>query len=304
MDLYSAQNRPAPANLRYDFPMEVRKRLFHTLEGLLRGEVGGMIDMRGLFAELHPQLLRAYGHLAGEGIRLQEPRYDPVSLHFQCCDPAQFLDFLQLTFQSRCYRSGQRGVEQINSILRECGIGYEFTPWVEHLGKKIDMGPGTASGARELHIEYPRAVKLDHLHQHEATVRPCLHILSDLRFQTANAEMLKAHDDYRHGRYDDAITSCGAAFESTLKTICSLKGWTFDADRDACSQLVSICRANGLFPGYYAPIFEATGTIRNKLSDAHGRGPTPQYTVGKEHVQHVLQMTSAHIILLVALAKL
>src|SRR4051794_21857001 len=62
------------------------------------------------------------------------------------------------------------------------------------------------------------------------------------------------------------------------------------------------CNANGLFPPFYAPIFEAVGTIRNKMGDAHGRGPTPLYAVAKEHADHMLQMTSAHITLLVRLA--
>lgn len=139
---------------------------------------------------------------------------------------------------------------------------------------------------------------------HETTIRPCLEFLADPRFHTANAEMLKAHDDYRKGDYADAITSCGSAFESVLKTICDHHSWAYDPDKDTCSKLVGICRDNGLFPPFYAPIFEATGTIRNKLGDAHGRGPTPIYAIRKEHVDHMIQITSAHILLLVELAKL
>ena len=109
---------------------------------------------------------------------------------------------------------------------------------------------------------------------------------------------------YRRGEYTDAITDAGAAFESVMKTICHLKAWTFDRDRDACAKLVGICKDQGLFPPFYAPILEATGTIRNKMSDAHGRGPEPQYAVEKEHADHMIRLASTNITFLVSLASI
>ena len=114
--------------------------------------------------------------------------------------------------------------------------------------------------------------------------------------------MMKAHEAYRKLQYEDAITDAASAFESTLKTICSTRGWAYNPDKDTLSPLVKACNANSLFPSFYVPIFEAVGTLRNKMSDAHGRGPKPPYTVSKEHADHMIQMTSAHITFLVRLA--
>jgi hypothetical protein len=138
----------------------------------------------------------------------------------------------------------------------------------------------------------------------ETAIRPALQALTDPRFATANEEMKKAFEHQRKGdSNEDAITACGRAFESVLKTICEIKNWNYVADKDACAALIKACQDHNLFPGFYAPIFQATGTIRNKLG-AHGKGPTPLYKVEKAHVEHAIQLTTAHIVLLVGLAKL
>lgn len=139
---------------------------------------------------------------------------------------------------------------------------------------------------------------------HEQVVRPCLEALSRPGFDTANAEMMKAHEAYRRGEFADAITDAGAAFESVLKTICQRRGWSFDPDRDTCSKLVSICRENGLFHPFYVPLLDATGTIRNKIGDAHGHGPTERYVVRKEHADHMIRLASTNIALMIELSGL
>jgi hypothetical protein len=109
---------------------------------------------------------------------------------------------------------------------------------------------------------------------------------------------------YRRADYPNAITIAGAAFERSMKTICRRKAWPFDADRHGCSDLVEVCRSNGLFPAFYAPCLIVTGTVRNKLGDAHGRGPVPQNSVGKVHADHMLRLASTNITFVVALSGL
>jgi Abortive infection C-terminus len=89
-----------------------------------------------------------------------------------------------------------------------------------------------------------------------------------------------------------------------MKTICANKGWPFDKGADGCKKLVDTCSVNRLFPEFYANVLIATGTIRNKMGDAHGRGPTPQYSVTKEHAGHMIRLVSTHVTLLVDLAGL
>ena len=193
-------------------------------------------------------------------------------------------------------------VVQINEMFLECGLGFELTTFnVVSTNEKVCV-PGIPFPLNRNLIEIPQVILKSSQYEHEQIVKPALEFLRDPRFHVANLEILEAHEDFRHGKYDGAITSAGSAFESVLKTICDLKGWTYDKDKDTVSQLIGICREKGLFPGFYAPVFEAAGTIRNKLSDGHGRGPDPLYEVNQANAQHMIQMTSAHILLLVRLA--
>jgi hypothetical protein len=299
--LFSKRHTPPPEQYRYDLPEDIRWRIVHSIEQL-NEDFGGRFDIDRMLQEVGERILREYGGLLRPSYDAARVSDHAVVQHFFSCDERMALDFIEMCFQvwGNCGR--QKGVDAINEVFRDAAIGYELTPFVEIQTNKPGKLYGRLCGTI-VEYQYPKIVMKNEQLSHEATVRPCLELLADPRFRTANTEMLKAHDDYRKGEYADAITSCGSAFESVLKTICDHHGWTYDPDKDTCSKLVGICRDNGLFPPFYAPIFEATGTIRNKLGDAHGRGPTPVYVVGKEHVDHMIQMTSAHIILLVGLAK-
>jgi hypothetical protein len=298
MMVFSLRNKPAPSRLTTELSEQARLRIYHTIPDLILNSY-----LYDLFDEMAPRLLRLYGELAHRDSVYVDRSTHLVAGHFRYCNNERALDFIELIFQSRYYRAGQAGVEMINAIFRQEGIGYELTPW-----REVEVGEGRLFGRSTrgpaIRIEYPTIRTRGEEALEEAVVRPALQVLADPRFATANAEMLKAHQHHRKGEDADAITACGCAFESVLKTICSIKGWRYDADKDACAALVKACRDNGLFPPFYAPIFEATGTIRNKLGDAHGKGPTPLYTVTKEHVEHAIQVTSAHIVLLVNLAQL
>jgi hypothetical protein len=299
--IFSKRQQPAPARFTTEVCQTVRARILHTIPDLLRDSLR-QHQPGSLYKEMGPRLLQQYGWLesspvwSGDGLH-------PVVAHFLSCDDVKALDFVEMIFQSFYYRAGQAGVERINSIFREEGAGYELTPWrVVACGEGSLFGRPTGYPASR--IVFPIIKKRGEEVLEEAAVRPALQVLADSRFATANAEMNKAHQHHRKGEDDDAITACGCAFESVLKTICAIKGWTYDANRAGCADLVKVCKDNGLFEGFYVPIFEATGTIRNKLGDAHGKGPRPLYAVKREHVEHAIQVTSAHIVLLVGLANL
>jgi uncharacterized protein YqgV (UPF0045/DUF77 family) len=288
-NMYSRRHRPPPDDLRYDFPDHVRTRLFSTLEHLERTRK--IHDFNNLLANLESRLTAEYGHLAAPGYAAARVSGIPIVEHFFSCDDDQLCDFLEMTFQTG-RRLPPAVVDEINRVLREEGIGYELTQMTQQTiaRRNIDV--------------YPQMIRKADEFTHEHIIKPSLQVLQDRRFSVANAEMLRAHEEFRKGKLADAITDCGAAFESVLKTICDAKGWAYDPDKDTVAKLVSICRDNGLFPGFYAPIFEGTGTVRNRLGDAHGRGPAPLYTVEAEHVEHLLQMSAAHIVLLAKLAGL
>lgn len=292
-----------PDVFRYDVPNEVRCRILHNLRQL-SDDLENHIGFESLLEKVGERLLGQYGGLRRPAYEAARQDNNPVIQHFFSCRDEEALDFIETCVQVEPLRLGKRFVDAVNTIFREEAIGYDLSPLVRHESDEPGFLFGRRIGGKALRFDFPKFVRKDENLLHEQTVRPCLEVLSNPKLRIANAEMLKAHTDYRKGNYADAITACGSAFESVLKTICDHHGWSYDSDKDTCSKLVSICRDNGLFPPFYAPIFEATGTIRNKLGDAHGRGPAPMYAVVKENVDHMIQMTSAHIILLVGIANL
>jgi hypothetical protein len=62
---------------------------------------------------------------------------------------------------------------------------------------------------------------------------------------------------------------------------------------------VEICRNQGLILPFYVEIFKGIGTVRNNLGDAHGKGPKPAHAATREHAEHMIAMTCAHIHFLV-----
>ncbi|GDX98651.1 hypothetical protein LBMAG48_10550 [Phycisphaerae bacterium] len=298
---YSRRNAPLPAVLRYDLPDDVKSRILASLQDFVDEHHGGM---RRLLNDVGEVLYKQYGGLFRPGYEAARRSDDPVIEHFFCCDPDHGLDFIEACFRVFNYSGGQAGVDAVNAILREHGVGYEFTRFIEHHVEKEGTLFGRKRKGTYIEREYPRAIRRDNQLLHAEVTQPALELLAHSALRVANSEILSAHAAFRAGRYEDAITACGSAFESVLKTLCDQKKWAYDKDKDTCSKLVEICHANGLFPSFYVELFKRVGTVRNKLGDAHGRGPVPQHDVEAAHAEHMLHMTCSHIILLCRLAGL
>lgn len=293
---FSQRNAPPPSQLRYDVPETMRSRILAILDH----HIGNERTMQAFLAEMEDLLCRQYGQLRASSYRAARRSDIPVVEHFYCCPDEHALDFIEACFQLSVQCGGQKAVDEINAVFRQEGVGYELTKF---------LGPATPKGSVILGKQIapdqlPRVVRVDEQTAHTEMVAPALSLLTTPVLAVANAEMLKAFSDHRAGRHEDAITACGSAFESVLKTICDQKGWAYDRDKDTCSSLVDICYKSGLFPSFYVELFKRVGTVRNKLGDAHGRGPVPQHDVEAAHAEHMLHMTCSHIILLCRLAGL
>jgi hypothetical protein len=295
--LYSRRKISPPDYIRFDIPDDIRTRILVVFRD-------HSTDFDSFLESVGNALFKQYGGLAQSAYAAARRSDHPVIEHFYCSDIDHALDFIEAGFQQFTYRGGQSGVNEINEIFRETGIGYELTPFVEHRTEKAETFYGKIRGGIAGEYEYPRIIRRDHQLAHQEIVEPALNLLTDSRLRIANAEMLKALSALRHGDFEDAITSSASAFESFLKTICDIKNWKYNSDRDTCAKLVSICRDHGLFPPFFAPIFEAVGTIRNKLGDAHGRGPAPLHSVSQEHAEHMVHVTLSHMLLIAKLANL
>jgi len=263
-----------------------------------------------ILRELGDQLMAAYGGIHRSAYEAARDSDDPIVEHFLSCNDLMALDWIEFVFQCFHYSSGDRWRQTVNEIFKQEHVGYELTPFVQTTvkGDKPLTGAALYTGASgygdRIEYQYPQIIKKDDQYMHAEVIEPCVRLLSDPKFTTANEEMLKAHKEYREGNYADAITDCGSAFETVMKTICESKGWPYDKGKATCKDLIDVCREKGLFPGFYAPFFVDAGTIRNKLGDAHGRGPKPEFTATKEHFEHMVQITSANVLFFARLAEI
>ncbi|MEX0678886.1 MAG: hypothetical protein WD063_17555 [Pirellulales bacterium] len=306
---FSKRNAPPPARYRYDVPERARRRIFISLQQR-SGHGVDFLDLDTLLVELGDLIAAADGGLFSSMYEAARVSDHPVINHFMLCHDVKALEWIEFVFQCFHYSCGDEWRQAVNEILKQEPMGYELTPYVETTVKGPDGPAGVprhrwGKGFGEwIEHQYPQIIKKDDEYTHAEIIQPCLNLLSDPKFKTANEEMLKAHKEYREGNYADAITDCGSAFETVMKTICEAKGWPYDKGKATCKDLVAICKDKGLFPSFYVSFFEGAGTIRNKLGDAHGKGPTPDLTATKEHFEHMVQITSANILFLARLARM
>lgn len=169
-------------------------------------------------------------------------------------------------------------LDEFNQRFREHGVGYQY--------------------------ESGQIVRVDSEFIHAEAVKPVLQLLSNPTYRGAQEEFLNAHEHYRHGRYDAALTDCLKAFESTMKIIIHKRSWV--CDKNATSKkLVDCCLSNELIPKFWTDQFNSLsniltssiGTPRNKLS-GHGKG-NDEIVVPEHLIQYVLHMTASTIVFLI-----
>lgn len=166
-------------------------------------------------------------------------------------------------------------LQEVNCRFKEHGIGYCF--------------------------ENGQIVRIDSQLIHSEVVKPALTLLSGKYYAGAQQEFLNAHEHYRAGKSKEALNECLKAFESTMKTVCDRKGWTYGQNATA-KDLLDICFDNGLVPAFWKQHFSALRSLlessvptgRNKLS-GHGQGSVPT-SVPAFLVGYVLHMTAAAIV--------
>jgi hypothetical protein len=143
-------------------------------------------------------------------------------------------------------------------------------------------------------------VRVDQTFLHEEVVEPALALMHEAEFKSAMDEFLKAHQHYRRGEIEDAITDANNAFESVLKTIAPRIGLTLTG-KEKTEQLVDSVMGV-LVPTYMKTYFDGlrsamkglTVLRNNTPSAAHGRGDRSEDVV--DHAAgFALHLTAANI---------
>lgn len=181
-------------------------------------------------------------------------------------------------FYQENYQDSKPFVNELNERFKEHGFGYQY--------------------------ENGRIIRVDSQFIHSETVKPTLIVLSQPMYKGAQEEFLRAHEHYRHQRYQEAMVDCLKAYESTLKIIMKKHKWEYN-ENDTADALTGKILQKGLVPEYWLQYFKSlkntltagVPTVRNKEA-GHGQADElkniPDYLVS-----YVLHMTASVILFLV-----
>ncbi len=316
--IFSKRNKKVKNDYDIKISNEVRYRIWRVLIGhnsrdRLTGYIDSSIDhpSSDLIVKLRNYLLDEFGYLEINKSKLPPAAYNlfphgaeekkiiNMKKCFTSCSSLMFFNILESLFMVEYFEDDV--IDKFNNIFEdeEVGITLSYYQREEYDGHTDFNVPHKCIRT----IAYPQVIINSNQMTYCISVAPCLKILtSNLKFKSANEEILKAHKHYRNQEWDDCVLKCGKAIESTLKTICSYKKWKYN-QRDVISKLIDVCVDNNLFHkdnGFntrYMNPMQFVGTIRNDFG-AHGKGPNPIYATGIE-ARHLLGIASSNILFLI-----
>jgi hypothetical protein len=304
--LYSKRNRLRPERLRHDIPENARRRVVYAFERIESGDPDRLSCQR-MLNQVRDYLLAEYGSLFCVPFAAASYGHEALD-HFFMSDTARAIDFLEACFLV-FDNPGQHGVDAINRIFVDEGIGYSLTEYKELPFDETDRPWASRRGGRTRRIQHPQLIQRDSEFSHAEVMRPALSLLSEPIYSGANDEFLQAHKHFRNGDYKACVVECLKTLESMMKTICTAKHWTFGKEPTA-RHLIDVCLKNGLFPRFSETqlntlrslLESGVPTIRNKKG-AHGQGPTPD-DLPPELAQYTLNLTASTALLLAGSAGL
>lgn len=190
-----------------------------------------------------------------------------------------FYHYIYAQYNHDIKEKWQVAIDRINKKLKENSLGYEI---VEN-----------------------QIVRIDNQFIHKEIVKESIKLLQDQNFNAVSQEFLKAHKHYKEENYKDAIVNAGKAFESTMKTICSKKGYLYDAQKDTASTLIRHLSDNKLIPSYMnnhihglkQALENSASVLRNK-NGGHGQGDRI-IEIDESIVRYTLNLCAANIVFLV-----
>ncbi len=313
LDLFSKREKRRERQCQEDvfqydqLPLEFRRQVIFIWKdalgvwqdmGYMMPALSGSYPSNRWWYELHHAVAREKGvfDLAEEG---RNP-FEKCVFYVQAAETKDALDLIEASFliidlRVRRLEPYERegynlvhpdtAIKELNARFREHGIGYEYA------GGEI--------------------VRIDSKYLHAEAVKPALQLLhgAGRGFSGPLEEFLKAHEHHRKGEQKEAIINAAKAFESTLKAICTARGWAFDQNKDTAKDLIKIVFDQALIPTYLQNEFNglrtvlesAVPTVRNRTA-GHGQGATPT-DVPDWLASYVLHMTAANIVLLIQAHK-
>jgi hypothetical protein len=290
-DVFSKRGKPLPDVFEYDkLPQRLRQQIAFIYDDSL-GKLKHSLYAHPLsfFDDIKNPVVRAHGipHLRREmaysfdAIRdciLESQQIDvvlDVIERFVAAISALTPESFQIDGGWATYTgiSCEETASEINYCFRENGIGYQFD------------------------VNCRKLIRVDSLLLHATVTQPVLLLLSHADYKVPNDEFVAALDEYKNGKYAEAITQAGSAYESVMKVILTKKGWLPTKVTGAGSLIAALVCNSGLEDGYRKAL-SAAADVRNLASSAHGGGTTAR-VAEEHHCQLTLNLAASAMLYLV-----
>jgi hypothetical protein len=268
----SLEKADQPDVYTYDrIPEKLRNQITHIWT---RSFGNGREDhSQATYREMEQKILDAEGR---QYLALNQSGINACRFWLQICPTDAVIDIVELSARIMLQNSDQESVEEINYRFRQNGIGFQF--------------------------EGGQFIKIDDQFVHAEVVRPAIGLLtSDSTYAAAASEFMTAHQHYREGSNQDAVVAANRAFESTLKAICTKRGWPFDKGARA-SDLVKTVRQHELFPAHLDSVFDTyIAMMKSGLpevrNNAGGHGPAPGDAKVPDYIAaYAIHLSAANIV--------
>lgn len=296
-----------------EFPEAFRNQVFYIMTDIL-DELG---DCCCEWDDLHDEFCREKGlKLLGDWnvTRGGYGKHNIEQFISKASSP-EFLDFLDFAFYifngegrevdvPQCYYNIFEGSVKNNNydtIIKEVNNGIDKAiAELNYRFKQHNLGYEFLKG---------EIIRIDNKVLHQEVVKPALRLLYEEGFEGAEEEFRKAFGYRRKGDNKNVILEAEKAFESTMKTICDKKSYTYDKEKDTAKKLIEILETNNFYPAYMSShmanlrITLETGlpVVRNKKA-GHGQGRAIE-PISDEYAEYALNLAATNIVLLVGICK-
>ncbi len=307
VDLYSKRKKSAenpPTAYRYDLPQGFRNQVWHIWVnsiGFIDSEQRGTLSYELSYGnQAADNIYRVYDginqFLCDEHELTGLPGDGPcraLADWFYRADTETALDIIEASF--RMIHAAQENYNfmcsvnpQLNAPDALARLNQRFK---EHsIGYRLEQG---------------QIVRLDSEFLHTETTEPALRLMHAKGYEGALEEFQLAIKYYRQGtsHYDDCLTNCLKAVESTLQKIIELRKWAMPGEAKF-DNLFTEVRKRGLFPrflgshlGELKKFLQTVAVIRNE-EGAHGAGSVPN-EVPNHLVAYQIHLTGSAIVFLI-----
>lgn len=297
-ELYSRRNRNIeddPDVYEYDLLNEkLRTQLYIAFEDVM-DEFNLILIDNTIFEGLYKRVKKEFGVFSLKTRYEKFPKAD-FKEFWMTCDSIDFIDITDLTIGYISNIASVRKAHYYSDDFQT--IALKMNMEMNHRMKQHNLG---------YEIINDKLIRIDNKLMHANIVKPVLYFLQQEEFKGVEDEIYDAFDYLKDNDYKNTVLYASKAFESMMKTICKLKMYTYNNDKDTAKELINILVKNKYIPQYSQNHLHAVQNtlesglpvLRNKTG-GHGQGDAI-VQLPTEFANYALNLACTNILFLAGL---